>query len=69
MYDTDVYKTTRYKVKSQKWYCPNCAALLQAYEDSDGKARVKCPQCKVQMTKHKSSRQFDIIEMRTPANY
>lgn len=69
MYDTDDYKTAGYRVRIQKWYCPNFASLLQAYEDSDGKARIKCPQCRVQMTKHKSSRQFEVIEMRIPANY
>ena len=67
MHENDVYKTTRYRLKIQKWYCPNCGALLQGEENSEGKTKVKCSRCGTHMTKYRANRQHDVIEMRIPS--
>lgn len=62
-------KNGGYDVHPQKWYCPNCSELLTGYQDSDGKTRAKCPQCKTQSIKYRASRRIDIIEVRIPEGY
>ena len=68
MHEYDDYKTAGYNIAVQKWYCPNCSALLAGYKDGDGKTRIKCPQCKTLMTKYRANRQVDIIELRMPVS-
>ena len=68
MYGNDEYKMAEYSLRPQRWYCPNCSALLEGYEDPNGKTRIKCPRCGTSMTKYRRSRQYDIIEMRIPEN-
>ncbi|MBP3792404.1 MAG: hypothetical protein ILA24_00005 [Ruminococcus sp.] len=64
--DNEQYKMCGYNLKVQRWYCPNCSALLEGYEDSSGRTRIKCPRCGTVMTKYRQSRQFDILELRVP---
>ncbi len=64
MHYQDFYQTSDYDIKQQKWYCPNCAALLIGYSDSDGKVRIKCPKCKAWTVKYRENRSVDIIEIR-----
>lgn len=63
MYDNDVYKTTRYRVKSQKWYCPNCAELIVADENSKKTAKAQCQNCGAVITKIRHSRHHHVIDI------
>ena len=66
MHEYDEYKTAGYNVDAQKWFCPNCAALIIAYPDSQGKARKRCCNCGAAMTKYKKKRGTNVIEVTEP---
>ena len=69
MHENDVYKTAGYDIQPQKWFCPNCSALIIAYPDENGKARKRCCECGAAMTKYKKKRGINIIEIREPERW
>lgn len=63
MYENDVYKTTRYKLKIQKWYCPNCSELIESYEDENKVSETVCPKCGAVIKKIRHSRHHQVIDI------
>ena len=63
MYENEDEKTTRYDLKIQNWYCPNCSELIQSYEDENKVAKAVCPKCGAVIKKIRHSRRHQVIDM------
>lgn len=68
MYD-EVFKTTKFNIEPQRWFCPNCSELIIAYQDENGKAKKRCRNCGAAMTRYKKKRGTNIIEITEPERY
>lgn len=66
MYDNSAYKTGGYETSPQRWFCPNCSALIISYVGNDGKVRKRCCNCGAAMTMYKKKRGTNIIEITGP---
>lgn len=65
MSNKNVPPPKRYISAYQRWFCPNCAELVETIEDS-GVAKVRCRKCGLLMTKTHINRRKEMLELVIP---